>query len=61
MSLVDDLIAQVPEGEIERIRVGLHWTAVVVIQGGERRCGLASTLSEPHINEVNRPYRKQVN
>lgn len=49
MSLVDDLIAQVPEGEIERIRVGLHWTAVVVIQGGERRCGLASTLSEPHI------------
>jgi uncharacterized protein (DUF4213/DUF364 family) len=48
MSLVDDLIAQVPEGEIERIRVGLHWTAVVVIQGGKRRCGLASTLSEPH-------------
>ena len=48
MSLVDDLIAQVPEGAIEQIRVGLHWTAVVVNQGGERRCGLASTLSEPH-------------
>jgi uncharacterized protein (DUF4213/DUF364 family) len=48
MSLIDDLIAQVPEGEIEQIRVGLHWTAVVVNQGGDRRCGLASTLSEPH-------------
>ena len=48
MSLIDDLIAQVPEGEVELIQVGLHWTAVVVIQGGERRCGLASTLSEPH-------------
>jgi len=48
MSLIDDLIAQVPEGEIERIQVGLHWTAVVVNMGGERRCGLASTLSEPH-------------
>lgn len=48
MSLVDDLIAQVPEGEIEQVQVGLHWTAVVSIQGGVRRCGLASTLSEPH-------------
>lgn len=48
MSLVEDLIAQVPEGEIEQVQVGLHWTAVVAIQGGIRRCGLASTLSEPH-------------
>lgn len=48
MSLVGDLIAQVPEGEIEQVQVGLHWTAVVSIQGEVRRCGLASTLSEPH-------------
>ena len=48
MSLVDDLIAQLPEGEIEQVHVGLHWTAVVAIRGGVRRCGLASTLSEPH-------------
>ncbi len=48
MSLVGDLIAQAPEGEIEQVQVGLHWTAVVAIQGGVRSCGLASTLSEPH-------------
>jgi len=48
MSLVDDLIDQAPEGEIEQVQVGLHWTAVVAIQGGVRRCGLATTLSEPH-------------
>ena len=48
MSLVEDLIAQVPEGEIEQVQVGLHWTAVVAVRGGVRRCGLASTLSEPH-------------
>lgn len=48
MSLVEDLITQVPEGEIECVQVGLNWTAVVAIQGGVRKCGLASTLSEPH-------------
>ena len=48
MRLIEDLIAQVQEGEIERVQVGLHWTAVVAAQGGVRRCGLASTLSEPH-------------
>ena len=48
MGLVDDLIAQVPEAEIERVQVGLHWTAVVATPGGIRKCGLATTLSEPH-------------
>lgn len=48
MSLVDELVAQAAEGEIERVQVGIHWTAVVGIHGGVRKCGLASTLSVPH-------------
>lgn len=35
-------------GNIIQVLIGLHWTAVVVEVKGERRCGLASTLSPPH-------------
>lgn len=31
--------------------IGLHWTAVVVEAEGQRRCGLASTLSGPHSHQ----------
>lgn len=33
---------------MQDVRVGLHWTAVVVQSAGVRRCGLASTLAEEH-------------
>jgi uncharacterized protein (DUF4213/DUF364 family) len=36
------------DGPVADVRVGLHWTAVVVQVDGELRCGLASTLSQPH-------------
>jgi len=50
MKVIDELLAVVPDGETERVVVGLHWTAVVGHVAGERRCGLASTLTgiRPH-------------
>ncbi len=42
--VLKDLLATLPDGEVQDIRVGIHWTAVAVIVGGDRRCGLASTL-----------------
>jgi uncharacterized protein (DUF4213/DUF364 family) len=44
MSLIDDLLNTLPEGVVQDVRVGAFWTAIVVEVGGERRCGLASSL-----------------
>jgi uncharacterized protein len=35
------------EGDVEEVRIGLHWTAVVVRIHGKRHCGLAATLYAP--------------
>jgi uncharacterized protein (DUF4213/DUF364 family) len=46
MSLIDDLIATLPDDvAVKSVRVGVHWTAVC-----SRHCGLASTLTgnQPH-------------
>ena len=48
MNLIKDLLENLPDGEVIDVRVGLHWTAVVLEQGGVRRCGLASTLFGGH-------------
>jgi uncharacterized protein len=48
MKLLDDLVAALPDGEITDVCIGLHWTAVVVVAGGEMRCGLASNLISRH-------------
>jgi len=48
MHLVDQLLAGLPDGEVEEVRIGLHWTAVVVEAHGEPRCGLASTVAGGH-------------
>jgi uncharacterized protein len=48
MELLNDLLAVVPDGEVIDVCIGLHWTAVVVMSGGEMRCGLASTLVTRH-------------
>lgn len=45
MTLMHDLLATLPEGRVQSVIVGLHWTAVTVSTAGERRCGLASTLA----------------
>ena len=48
MKLLDELLTTLPDGEVLDVCVGLHWTAVVVQEHGQRRCGLASTLAAPH-------------
>ncbi len=48
MSLLDNLLETIPEGKVLDVRIGLHWTAVVVETEGVRQCGLASTLSGGH-------------
>jgi len=48
MKLLDELLATLSDGEVLDVCIGLHWTAVVVQANGQRRCGLASTLSAPH-------------
>ena len=48
MGLIDNLMRVLPDGRLVDIRIGLHWTAVVVDVDGKRQCGLASTVSEEH-------------
>ena len=49
MSRILDNLLNIPlDGDITNVLIGLHWTAVVVETNGERRCGLASTLSGPY-------------
>ncbi len=44
MKLFQELLGTLPDGEVLDVRIGLHWTAVVVQLDNERQCGLASTL-----------------
>lgn len=44
MSLLARIIDTLPEGEVERVCIGLHWTCVQVHTQGQSRLGLASTL-----------------
>lgn len=48
MDIYDGLISELQEGVVQEVRIGLHWTAVVVVVEGVRRCGLASTLMPVH-------------
>jgi uncharacterized protein (DUF4213/DUF364 family) len=57
MSITEDLLKTLPDGNVLEVRIGTHWTAVVVDVLGEVRCGLASTLlgSYDHHNEPDVP------
>lgn len=48
MQLLEDILATLPDGDVIDVRIGLHWTAVVVDVDDERYCGLASTLAREH-------------
>jgi uncharacterized protein (DUF4213/DUF364 family) len=48
MALLADLIEILPAGDVKKVLIGLHWTAVVAEIDGIRRCGLASTLWNDH-------------
>ena len=53
MGLLHEVIEILPDGRVLEVRIGLHWTSVVVEVDGEQRCGLASTLApnHPHTGE----------
>lgn len=44
MNLIDNLLGELPDDQVQDVRIGAFWTAVVVDVAGQRRCGLASTL-----------------
>jgi uncharacterized protein (DUF4213/DUF364 family) len=44
MVILNEILEQLPVGDIEQVCIGLRWTGVVVRVNGERRCGLSSTL-----------------
>ena len=48
--LTKAVLKTLPEGKVEQVCIGLHWTAVVLTVNGERRCGIASTLGGNHIH-----------
>lgn len=48
MTLLKQLLDDLPDGEITDVRIGLHWTCVSANVNGVERCGLASTLESPH-------------
>jgi uncharacterized protein (DUF4213/DUF364 family) len=44
MSVIDDVLATLPEGCVQEVRIGAFWAAVVTEVGGRRRCGLATAM-----------------
>lgn len=52
MNLIKDLIATLPEGRVDHINIGLHWTVAVIEVDSQRRCGLASTLHDDHSHGI---------
>jgi hypothetical protein len=48
MQLLTEILNTLPDGEVREVRIGLHWTVVVVETGGVLRCGLSATLFTPH-------------
>ena len=65
-SLIDQLLENLPDAPVQAVRIGTHWTAVVVESNGERRCGLASSLrredhhhgSGPDVPDAGRLHRR---
>jgi uncharacterized protein (DUF4213/DUF364 family) len=57
MSVVEDLLLTISDKEVVDVTIGLHWTAVTVMNDGVKSCGLASTLSsnEKHDRIMNVP------
>jgi uncharacterized protein (DUF4213/DUF364 family) len=48
MQILDQILDDLPSGQVREVCIGLHWTAVVVETAGAIRCGLASTLHGQH-------------
>ena len=48
MSLTDELLKSIPDGQVNKVFIGLNWTAVSIQINGNLYCGLSSTLRKPH-------------
>jgi uncharacterized protein (DUF4213/DUF364 family) len=48
MDLLSDLLNGLSDRKVVEVRIGLHWTAVVIEAEGRQRCGLASTFAQSH-------------
>ena len=48
MKIVQSILDSLTDAPVVEVRVGLHWTAVVVEAEGGPRCGLAATLAGDH-------------
>jgi uncharacterized protein (DUF4213/DUF364 family) len=48
MQIISQILSELPDGAVLDVRMGLHWTAVVVETDGARRCGLAATVYDGH-------------
>ena len=48
MKLIQDLLRLAPDGVVQDVCIGLHWTAVSIRVDGALRCGLASSLHGTH-------------
>ena len=62
MEILEQILDTLPTGQVREVRIGLHWTAVVVETAGETRCGLASTLhgGHDHNHELDVPQAGQL-
>jgi hypothetical protein len=64
MQIITDLLETLLDGKVLDVRIGLHWTAVMVEVGGAQHCGLASTLhtgeSAGHHQEPDVPQAGQL-
>jgi uncharacterized protein len=50
MKLIEDVLSTLENAIISDVRIGLHWTAVLVERDGKISCGLASTVgNECHV------------
>ena len=46
--MYSSIIKKLPDNPVREVRIGLHWTAVVVEKSSGLQCGLASTLEVDH-------------
>ena len=46
--MYSSIIKKLPDNPVREVRIGLHWTAVVVEKDSGPQCGLASTLEVDH-------------
>ncbi len=51
MNILPALLNQITDGQVLDVRLGLHWTAVVVEVKGRRQCGLSASIFPGHLHK----------